>query len=107
MTGPFEQPSAARVRDHPRVTAALVLGLVSLVGAVVVLPAALGPVACYLGASARRTIEREPERWSGHGQATAGLVLGAIASAILALLAVVSVLAAVLLAVAMELDTGY
>ena len=106
MTEPVEGPPAP-VRDHPRATAALVLGLISLGGALLVLPAALGPVACYLGLSARRTIEREPGRWSGHGQATAGLVLGAIASAFLALLAIAAVLAAVLLAVAFELDTGY
>jgi hypothetical protein len=92
---------------HPRATAALVVGLVSVVGALMVLPAALGPLACYLGISARRSIEREPYRWSGHGQATAGMVLGIIASGILALLALVSLLVATLFAVALRLDTGY
>jgi len=107
VTEPFEATSVPPARDHPRATWALVLGLISLGGALFVLPAALGPVACYLGASARRTIEREPGRWSGHGQATAGLVLGAIASALLALLVVASVLVAVLFAVTLELETGY
>jgi hypothetical protein len=93
--------------DHPRATAALAVGIVSLLGAVLVLPAALGPVACYLGVSARRSIEREPHRWGGHGQATTGLVLGIIASAVLALLVVASLVFAGLLALALQLDTGY
>ena len=93
--------------DHPRATAALAVGLVSLIGALFVLPAALGPLACYLGASARRSIEREPHRWGGHGQATAGMVLGIIASAFLALLAVASLVLAGLFALALRLDTGY
>ena len=95
------------VPDHPRATAAFVLGLVSLIGALFVLPAALGPLACYLGASARRSIEREPHRWGGHGQATAGMVLGIIASAFLALLAVASLMLVGLFTVALRLDTGY
>lgn len=95
------------VPDHPRATAAFVVGLVSLIGAFFVLPAALGPLACYLGASARRTIEREPDRWGGHGQATAGMVLGIIASAFLALVAVASLVLVGLFALALRLDTGY
>ena len=93
--------------DHPRATAAFVVGLVSVMGAFFVLPAALGPLACYLGVSARRSIEREPHRWGGHGQATAGMVLGIIASAFLALLAVASLMLVGLFAVALRLDTGY
>lgn len=93
--------------DHPRATAAFAVGLVSVIGAVFVVPAALGPLACYLGVSARRDIEHEPHRWGGHGQATAGLVLGIISSAILAVLAVASLLIAILFAVSMRLDTGY
>jgi len=97
----------APVTDHPRSTAALAVGLVSLLGSVFVLPAALGPLACYLGVSARRAIEREPHRWGGHGQATAGLVLGIIASAVLAMLAVMSLMFAALFALALRIDTGY
>jgi hypothetical protein len=93
--------------DHPRATGALAVGLVSLVGALFILPAALGPLACYLGASARRSIEREPGRWGGHGQATAGMVLGIIASAFFVLVVVASLLLAGLVALALRLDTGY
>ncbi len=92
---------------HPRATAAFAGGIVSLVGAVFVLPAALGPLAWYLGVSARRSIEREPHRWDGRGQATAGMVMGIIASAVLALLAVASLVFAGLFALALQLDTGY
>ena len=101
------QPTQVFVPDHPRATAAFVVGLVSVIGAFFVLPAALGPLACYLGVSARRTIEREPQRWGGHGQATAGMVLGIIASAFLALLAVVSLMLVGLFSLALRLDTGY
>jgi hypothetical protein len=93
--------------DHPRATVALAVGLVSLIGAIFVLPAALGPLACYLGASARRAVEREPYRWGGHEQATAGMVLGIIASAFLAVLAVVSLSLVTFFALALRLDTGY
>jgi hypothetical protein len=92
---------------HPRATAAFAVGLVSLIGVVFVLPTALGPLACYLGVSARRAIEQDPQRWGGHGQATAGMVLGIIASAFLALLVVASVMFAGLFALALRLDTGY
>ena len=101
------QQAHVALPDHPRATAALAVGLVSLIGALFVLPAALGPLACYLGASARRSIEREPHRWGGHGQATAGMVLGIIASAFLALLALGLLVLVVLFGLAMRLDTGY
>jgi hypothetical protein len=91
--------------QHPRATAAFAMGLVSLIGAVLVLPAALGPLACYLGVSARRSIEREPQRWGGHAQATSGMVLGIIASMLLVLFVVVSLVLAGLFAV--SLRTGY
>jgi membrane glycosyltransferase len=93
--------------QHPRATAAFAMGLVSLIGAVLVLPAALGPLACYLGVSARRSIEREPQRWGGHAQATTGMVLGIIASVLLAAIAVTALVLAGLFALTLRLDTGY
>ena len=93
--------------DHPRATAALVLGLVSVIGSVLVAPAALGPVAWYLGISARRDIAREPQRWAGHRQATAGMVLGIMATFLLMMLALVAVVVAGLVALALQRDTGY
>jgi uncharacterized protein DUF4190 len=100
-------PPAPVPPDHPRSTAALAVGIVSVVGALFVVPAALGPLACYLGLSARRAIERDPGRWSGHGQATAGLVLGIIATVLLVMLAVAALVFAGLFALALRIDTGY
>lgn len=100
-------PPAAAPKHHGRATAALALGVTSLLGLVFVLPAALGPLACYLGVSARREIEREPARWTGHGQATAGMVLGIISSVLLLLVVLLMVAAASMFALALQIDTGY
>ena len=100
-------PPSPGPRHHPRATAALAVGITSLVGIVFVAPAALGPLACYLGLSARREIEREPQRWDGHGQATAGLAAGIIASALLAIVVLAMVATAGLFALALRIDTGY
>jgi hypothetical protein len=70
---------------HPRARTSLVLGIISLVGVVFLLPALLGPLAWYYGAVARREIEREPTRWGGHSQASAGMICGIIGTALLAL----------------------
>lgn len=102
---PPPRPEAAP--GHPRSTAALAVGIVALAGAVFVVPAALGPLACYLGLTARRAIEREPGRWGGHGQATAGLVLGIVATVLLGMLAVAAVVFAGLFALVLRIDTGY
>jgi len=100
------QPADAVAPQHPRATAALAMGLVSLIGAVLVVPAALGPLACYLGVSARRSIEREPQCWGGKAQATTGMVLGIIASSLLVLFAVVSLVLAGLFAVSLRTSYG-
>jgi hypothetical protein len=100
-------PAPVARRQHPHATAAFVVGIVSLVGVVMVVPAALGPLACYLGASARRDIEREPHRWDGGSQATAGLVLGIIATAVFTLITVLMLVSAGLFALAVNMDTGY
>lgn len=96
-----------RLPDHPRSTAALAVGIAAVAGAIFVVPAALGPLACYLGLSARRAIESEPGRWHGHGQATAGLVLGIVATVLLVVLAVAALVFAGLWALALRIDTGY
>jgi hypothetical protein len=107
MADPGTWPAPVARRQHPNATAALVVGIVSLVGVVMVVPAALGPVACYLGASARRHIEREPQLWDGRSQATAGLVMGIIATAVFALIIVLMLVSAGLFALALRIDTGY
>jgi len=86
----------APLQDHPRSTTALVLGLVGLIGTFTFcLPVFLGPFAWAIGAKARREIDAQPGRYSGRGQAVAGMVLGIITTVVL----IVSLLLVVLLIV--------
>ncbi|HEY0902658.1 MAG TPA: DUF4190 domain-containing protein [Marmoricola sp.] len=72
--------------DHPRATAALVVGLVSVAGAFICLvPILASPVAWVIGAQARREIRNAPQQWGGDGRATAGMVLGIIGTVLLVL----------------------
>ncbi len=74
----FEQyPAAGPPKTHSKATASLVCGIVGLFLCGVV----LGPVAIYLGNTARREIRASGGRLSGDGLATAGIVLGIIAVA--------------------------
>ena len=87
------------VPDHPRATAALVVGIVSIAGAFFcVLPILASPVAWALGAQARRQIRSAPQQWSGEGRATAGMVLGIIGTVLL-VLAVVALALLIIVAV--------
>lgn len=92
---------------HPGADRAYVLGLLSLVGAVFVLPALLGPYVWHLGVSTRREIDRDPTRWSGRRQATAGMILGALATALLVVGLLVLVGFAVRAYLRLSVDTGY
>ncbi|MEH3032765.1 MAG: DUF4190 domain-containing protein [Aeromicrobium erythreum] len=94
--------------SHPRAARALVLGIVGLAGGFVLLvPLALSPVAWYLGASAQRAVDREPERWSGRSDATAGLVLGIVGTVVLVGAALVLSALTALVVVGSSVDTGY
>ncbi|MBC7632828.1 DUF4190 domain-containing protein [Aeromicrobium sp.] len=82
---PAQYQRPAPLPAHPRATTALVLGILGVVGAfVLVVPAMLSPLAWYYGAMARREADREPQRWSRSGEATVGMILGMIGTAILA-----------------------
>jgi tellurite resistance protein TehA-like permease len=96
---PYSPP---QLPAYPRATLALILGILSAVGVGV-----LGPLAWYFGAVARREIEREPGRWQGRGQATAGLVLGIIGSALLVLFLIVLLLIVTGIALTNGYDSGY
>lgn len=86
--------------NHPRAIPALALGCIALFGGFVCgLPFLLGPVAVFLGASARRGIAQEPQRWAGATEALIGLVLGVIAT-VLAVIALIIVVAVIGLATA-------
>ena len=104
MAGPVSAPGP---RTHPGARTALMLGLISVVGAVFVVPLLLGPFAWYRGARVGREVEREPHRWSGGGHARTGAVLGMVASALLGLLVLVLLVVAALAVVTVGLDTGY
>lgn len=92
---------------HPGADRAYVLGLLSLVGSVFVLPALLGPYVWHLGLATRREIDRAPTRWTGRRQATAGMVLGALATALLVVGLLVLVGFAVRAYLRLSADTGY
>jgi hypothetical protein len=63
-----------------------VLGLVALAGgAVCLLPALVGPFAWVAGARARNEIDRYPGRWTNRSEATAGMVMGIIATVLVVL----------------------
>ena len=61
------------------------LGIAALAGVwFLLLPIALSPFAWWLGAKAKREIAAEPERWSGTGEAQAGVIMGVIGTVLLA-----------------------
>jgi len=61
-----------------------VTGIVALAGGLVLLlPLVVAPIAWYLGVSARRRAEREPDRWAPAGSARAGMVLGMVGTGLL------------------------
>ena len=83
--------------DNPRATTALVIGLVSVIGAFTcVLPVLAAPVAWVIGAKARKEIRNAPQQWGGEGRATAGMVLGIIGTVLLAL-AVIALVVGIIL----------
>jgi predicted lipid-binding transport protein (Tim44 family) len=61
------------------------LGVAGLGGSFLGAPLVLGPFAWFYGARARREIAAAPSRWSGSGEATAGLVLGIVDTVLLVL----------------------
>lgn len=74
-------------RDHPQAGLALGLGLGGLIGGFVSLGLgfALGPFAWFLGQRARTEIKQNPAAYHAEGNATAGMVLGIIATVLLLL----------------------
>lgn len=72
--------------NHPSANTALVLGIVALGGGFVCgLPILAGPFAWYMGAKVKREIDAEPMRYGGRGEANAGMILGIVATSLLAL----------------------
>lgn len=84
------------VPSHPQANASLVWGIVALGGGFVCgLPMLLGPYAWYLGSRVRREIDESGGQQGGRSEASAGMILGIIATVLLVLgiLAFVAVIA--------------
>ena len=101
---------AYAVPDHPKSTAALVVGIISIAGAFFcVLPILAAPVAWVLGVQARKEIRNAPQQWGGEGKATAGFVLGIIGTVLL-VLGLIAIALIVVVAIndptAFDSDTG-
>ena len=92
---------------HPRARTAMVLGIVSVLGVLCLLPVLVGPLAWYYGAVARREVEREPTRWGGRNEATIGMVCGIIGTALLGLLLLIAALVIGGYALLLNPQTGY
>ncbi|MGV3563895.1 MAG: DUF4190 domain-containing protein [Nocardioides sp.] len=91
----YAQPFPS-VPNHPSANTALVLGIVALGGGFVCgLPILAGPFAWFMGAKVKREIDADPSRYGGRGEANAGMILGIVATVLLALavLAIVAVIA--------------
>jgi len=78
------------VRDHPRATTAMILGILGLV-----LCQLVGPFALVIGRKAVREIDASNGMLGGRGQATAGWIMGLISTILLALSIVVVVVAVI------------
>lgn len=65
----------APLQTLPQATTAMCLGIASLV----VFGIILGPIAICIGISAKKTIQANPNKYMGEGQATTGIVCGSIA----------------------------
>lgn len=73
--GGYPEPANA-----PGATASLAFGLTALLGGLVcLLPALAGPVAIIIGLRARKRVDDSDGRLKGRGQATTGIVTGALA----------------------------
>ena len=116
--GPYYQPHTpapgqppygayGAVADHPQSTLALVLGLVSLVGAFALCGVTLivSPFAWVIGRKAVKEIEASQGQVGGLSQARAGMIMGIIGTVLL-ILAIVAIVAAVVIVIAAE-TTNY
>ena len=86
----------------------MLLGTIGLVGFFCLLvPVFVSPFAWYYGAVARREIDREPARWGGRRDATVGMVLGIVGTALLALALLLAAIAVGGFALLLTFESGY
>jgi hypothetical protein len=85
--GPGQPPYgwAPKPPEHPSSTAAMVLGLIGLVGILLCggLTLVISPFAWVIGGRAVREIDANPGRYSGREMASAGRVMGIVGTALL------------------------
>ena len=100
--GPGQPPYtwAPKPPEHPSSTAAMVLGLIGLVGILVCggLTLVISPFAWVIGTRALREIDAHPGSYSGRELASAGRIMGIVGTALLGV-AIVVLLAFVALVV--------
>jgi quinol-cytochrome oxidoreductase complex cytochrome b subunit len=70
---------------HPQATLAMVLGIIGLTGVMCYITFFVAPFAWWIGARSAKEIDAEPGRYSGHGEATAGKIMGIIGTVLLIL----------------------
>jgi hypothetical protein len=101
-------PVVPRRPQAPGSTAALVTGIVALAGGLVLLlPLVAAPIAWYLGVSACRRSEREPDQWAPTGSARAGMVLGMVGTGILVVVTLLAVVVSTLAWVTISTPSPY
>lgn len=90
---PGQWGGAVVQRDHPRATAVLVLGILSLVLGLSCYGVGLfmGPIAWAMGSSAIKEIDAEPGVFRNRGLVSAGRICGIVATVLLVLAVVVFV----------------
>lgn len=105
--GPGFAPQAGPVAPkHPQAMTALVLGIVSLGGAVMcVLPIFCAPFAWYFGRKAVKDIDAHPGVYSGRNEAMTGMITGIIGTVLL-VLAIVAVVVFIVVVSAVGLSDG-
>jgi hypothetical protein len=105
---PFPPPAVPARPSAPGANPSMVLGIIAVGGLfVLVVPVFLAPLAWYHGLAASRRIEREPGRYTGAGQARAGIVLGMIGCGLMVVLLGVLLLAGTGIVIASGYDSGY
>lgn len=96
----YAQPHGQAATIHPSANTALVLGIVALAGGMLCgLPLLVGPFAWFTGRKVKREIEAAPQHYTGASEANAGMILGIVATVLLALALVAVALFSVLLVV--------
>ncbi|WP_308209065.1 DUF4190 domain-containing protein [Actinoallomurus purpureus] len=97
----YQYPVPPPPQDDSGATTSMVLGILGLV-----LCGLLSPIALFMGMSAKRRIRESGGYIGGEGNATAGIVMGAIGTAFIVLGLVFVVIVIIMAAAASQSGTG-